>query len=415
LKITCVTYLISDFSFKMPSSDSERESRTKDDGAKSPKKSEKKGKGPLPSLFGHLGRTAAPDSPSSSVKRKKGAASADVSPRKKTRPSKRPEPLYAPASPRRSTGAGKHAKERGWRGMDALEKKRLEDERKKLRARDDSSSETEEDDDETKRRKAEKVARAEERAKKKGKITPSKASLALSDFSDDSVADKTYIAGKSDASDDDDDDDGEDDDDAEEEDDVGGRPITRTTDHKAKDKSSAAEKSEPKKRRGSVSRKRSSPVWNYFRPCEKNPEKYVVCIVVDQHTKLQCGARIKRTDQSTTGLLKHLRQHKQAYADVLNTKAQQVVGDATDTSLVITSQKNLASAEDKAREILGKSPQVRRMPKTKTLESYFEKQPSLVKYPPQSESQKRIDLATMTYMARCNLPMSHADHPGFKE
>lgn len=396
----------------MPSSDSERESRTKDDGAKSPKKSEKKGKGPLPSLFGHLGATAAPDSPSSSVKRKKGVASADASPRKKTRPSKRPETLYAPASPRRSTGAGKHAKERGWRGMDALEKKRVEEERKKLRRRDDSTSDTEEDDDETKRRKAEKIARAEERARKKGKITPSKASLALSDFSDDSVADKTFIPGKDDEvdeDDDDDDDDGEDDDDAEEEADVEARTSTRSTDPKAR------EKSEPKKRRGSVSRKRSSPVWNYFRPCEKNPDKYVVCIVVDQHTKLKCGARIKRTDQSTTGLLKHLRQHKQAYADVLNTKAQQVVGDATDTSLVITSQKNLASAEDKAREILGKSPQVRRMPKTKTLESYFEKQPSLVKYPPQSESQKRIDLATMTYMARCNLPMSHADHPGFKE
>ena len=397
--------------------DSESESRRGEEGSKSPKKSDKKGKRPLPSLFGHLDRSEDPAAaPPSSSKRKTDSAHGVTSPRKKSKHSKSGGSLYAPASPRKPRKAGKYDKDPLIRGPDFVERKRREESREKERETEEVASSSSEEDEETRLRKAAKVARATERARRKGKLTPNKASMGLSDFSDDvddDVKDKTFVPGKEDESDDDDDDDDDDEEDEDEEGDGGDKTITGapTPSHK----SSETEKSKVKKRRSSASRKRSSPVWNYFKPCEKNPDKYVVCIVKDKHTNLQCGARIKRTDQSTTGLLKHLRQHKQAYADVLKTKAQQVVGDATDTSLVITSQKELASAEDKAREILGKSPQVRRMPKTKTLESYFEKQPSHVKYPVQSESQKRIDLAIMTYLARCNLPLSTVDHPGFKE
>jgi hypothetical protein len=55
------------------------------------------------------------------------------------------------------------------------------------------------------------------------------------------------------------------------------------------------------------------------------------------------------------------------------------------------------------------------MPKTYTLDSYFIREKALTKYGLQTDLQKRIDLSIMTLIARCNLPISIVDHPGFVE
>jgi hypothetical protein len=75
--------------------------------------------------------------------------------------------------------------------------------------------------------------------------------------------------------------------------------------------------------KGTPSRKRTSPIWLHFQEDPADP-LFVVCKYVDNKTKLECRARIKRTDQSTSGLLKHLKQHKKAYAEFLKAKADQV-------------------------------------------------------------------------------------------
>jgi len=170
-----------------------------------------------------------------------------------------------------------------------------------------------------------------------------------------------------------------------------------------------------KKRAGTPTRKRSSPAWSFFKDCPKDPKGYVICQYVDPVTKVKCKTRITKPDYSTSGLLKHLRKHPAAYAEVNRMKGKQLVQTALDTKDVIASEIELYKAEDEAKTILGKKPSVKKMPKTNTLQNYYESQPSLVKYHPQSELQKRIDLTIMTLIARCNLPISLVDHPGFQE
>lgn len=248
----------------------------------------------------------------------------------------------------------------------------------------------------------EKEARALQRALDAGKSSPTN-----SDYSE--------------LTDDDDDPEFEDDEDEEKEDDDDEFQEDEH-DEKEDDKQEGAEgrgsqAASAKKRsrnKGTPSRKRTSPIWMHFED-DPNDSLYVRCKFVDKKTNLACNARIKRTDQSTSGLNKHIRQHKKAYADFLKAKAEQVVDEAEETGDVILGQQALSTAQDKAREILGKSPMATKMPKTTTLDSYVIRERSLTKYPAQSDLQKRIDLTIMTLIARCNLPLSIVDNPGFVE
>jgi hypothetical protein len=87
----------------------------------------------------------------------------------------------------------------------------------------------------------------------------------------------------------------------------------------------------------------------------------------------------------------------------------------TPRTLFSGSKLYISTARDKAAEILGKSPVTNKMPKTYTLDSYFIREKALTKYGLQTDLQKRIDLSIMTLIARCNLPISIVDHPGFVE
>lgn len=245
--------------------------------------------------------------------------------------------------------------------------------------------------------------RAQQRAEDKGKELATTSDYSDLTSDDDSVSDPHF---ESQRPPDDFDDDLEDDDEEE----------TEALPRQASSESGSGSVSKPRRQvdESTPSRKKTSPVWDHFEVDPHDPN-YVVCQVIDLVTNKKCEARIKRPDQNTSGMSKHLRQHKQALAEVNKKRAKQVVLDAQGTTDVIESEKELASAVDQAREILGKKPQSRKMPFTKTLHDYFDTNPSLTRYPMQSESQKRIDLAIMTYIARCNLPISTVDHPGFIE
>lgn len=162
-------------------------------------------------------------------------------------------------------------------------------------------------------------------------------------------------------------------------------------------------------------RSKHSPIWDFFEEVEGSNGKYVRCIAIDETTGRVCHARIKRADHSTSGMNKHLTTHPKAMIKLTQTRAHQVVETAYDTRDLTDAQKKLLEATDESRDILGKAPLTRKMPVTRTLHHYFEKQSNLEKYPGTSERQKRIDLEIMTYLARSTLPLSHVDRPCFKE
>ena len=80
----------------------------------------------------------------------------------------------------------------------------------------------------------------------------------------------------------------------------------------------------------------------------------------------------------------------------------------------LTHLKVYDDAKDQARAMLGKSPNNKKGPVTKTITAYFKSKPNMTAYSTQSAAQKRIDLDIMILLARLSLPFSTVDHPAFK-
>jgi len=159
---------------------------------------------------------------------------------------------------------------------------------------------------------------------------------------------------------------------------------------------------------------RTAPCWRWYRDSLSYPG-YACCqAVVEETTGRICGKRIKRGDAATKGLNDHLKLHPKVYAEFLKLRAEIAISKAIGTLDVREGQKALMSATDQARELLGKPALARKGPITRTIDDYFESQQSLVPFPSQSKSQKRLDLEVMLFLARTCLPFSLADHPAFK-
>jgi hypothetical protein len=177
-----------------------------------------------------------------------------------------------------------------------------------------------------------------------------------------------------------------------------------------------------------------SAIWDYFedepRPplTQKDKDKMTeeekklwkdsrVCVckvVVNKDTKRLCSARIKRFQGNTKGMMGHLQSlHKAEYAEFLQKKSVGVIADAVDTKEVYESSKKYAEAQDQARDILNKPPLARKGPSVKRIDQYFSTQDTLEKWKKNSARQRRVDLELMLCFARCGLPFSLADHPGF--
>lgn len=178
-----------------------------------------------------------------------------------------------------------------------------------------------------------------------------------------------------------------------------------------------------------------TPIWDYFvdeakKPLTADQEAkmtadqlkayhdtwFCICTVLVNPEKTRtCGARIKRTQGNTKGMTGHLQTHKAEYAEFLQKKSKGVVSDAQHSKEVLESYKVLGEAQDAAREILNKPPLARKGPETKTIEDYFLSQQALEPWKPNSARQRRVDLSLMLMIARCGLPFSLMDHPGFTE
>ena len=177
----------------------------------------------------------------------------------------------------------------------------------------------------------------------------------------------------------------------------------------------------PSKRRKIVpsakdSRKRSrkASCWKWFRDSEIDPW-YSVCQVPDPVTGVLCGKRISCGPKSTTtGMNKHLKRHKKVLAEFLRLKAEEEVQNAIDTLDVNEANKMYAEAKDQARAMLGKAPNSKKGPVTRSIKAYFKTQTHLTPYGSQSAAQKRIDLDIMILLARLSLPFSTVDHIAFK-
>ena len=161
-------------------------------------------------------------------------------------------------------------------------------------------------------------------------------------------------------------------------------------------------------------RARKASCWKWFRDSDVDPW-YSVCQVPDPVTGVICGKRISCGPKSTTtGMNKHLKRHKKVLAEFLRLKAQEEVQNAIDTLDVNEATKIYDEAKDQARAMLGKAPNTKKGPVTKTISHYFKTKPNMTPYSTQSAAQKRIDLDIMILLARLSLPFSIVDHPAFK-
>jgi hypothetical protein len=144
-------------------------------------------------------------------------------------------------------------------------------------------------------------------------------------------------------------------------------------------------------------------------------DRTAICrVVVNKDTKRLCSATIKRFQGNTKGMMGHLQSmHKAEYAEFIRKKSAVVVADAEDTMKVYACTKEYGEAQDKAREILNKPPLARKGPRVKPIDQYFPAQESLDKWKKNSPRQRRVDLEMMLCFARCGLPFSLADHPGW--
>ena len=161
-------------------------------------------------------------------------------------------------------------------------------------------------------------------------------------------------------------------------------------------------------------RARKASCWKWFRDSDVDLW-YSVCQVPDTVTGVICGKRISCGPKSTTtGMNKHLKRHKKVLAEFLRLKAQEEVQNAIDTLDVNEATKIYDEAKDQARAMLGKAPNTKKGPVTKTISHYFKTKPNMTPYSTQSAAQKRIDLDIMILLARLSLPFSIVDHPAFK-
>ena len=163
------------------------------------------------------------------------------------------------------------------------------------------------------------------------------------------------------------------------------------------------------KRRG----KSNTVLWKFFTEDPKDPN-YAVCSV-QIGNRLTCNARLKRPESNTSAMQKHLKSiHPKEFSIYQKEYGKFLVDKAKDSCSIFDSQKELEEAVDEAREILGKTVPSRKMPFTKTIDSYFKRQEPK-KFQSTSEKQKKIDFEIMTFLAKMNFPFSSVDHPAFQE
>jgi len=185
---------------------------------------------------------------------------------------------------------------------------------------------------------------------------------------------------------------------------------------------------------GTRSGKRSE-LWQYFEDEPKKPlsesqkEKmspeaikayndtwYAVCqVYLDADKTRLCNQRIKRNQGNTKGMKGHLQTHKKEFAEYLQRMSKGVVEDAHGSVAVLDSYKELGAAQDEARDILNKPPLTRKGPETMSIDTYFQSHRELEPWKLNSTRQRRADLDLMLMLARCGLPFSLVDQPGFKE
>jgi len=178
-----------------------------------------------------------------------------------------------------------------------------------------------------------------------------------------------------------------------------------------------------------------SPIWDFFRDEPRSPltpeekakmtpkelkdwkdTRFSICeVVVNTESNRKCGARIKRSQGNTKGMTGHLSSlHKAEFAEFLRKKSVNVVDDATNTWEVYTSSKQLDAAQAQARVILEKPPLARKGPSTRTIDSYLTTDAKKIeKWKVNSHHQRRLDIEITLFLARCGLPFSLVEQPGF--
>ena len=152
-------------------------------------------------------------------------------------------------------------------------------------------------------------------------------------------------------------------------------------------------------------------LWQHFRDNPESNFKTSICTVKMRMSGKECQTEVSRTDGSTTGMKRHLeRFHPDVYAKYL----KEYAGDKDTTHAENQIDDGNVAVQQAEFQHPGKLFAPLKRQTSRPIETYLQEKP-VIKFPLQSETQKKYDMDVMTWLARTSTPFSHVEEKGFIE